>query len=93
MSCENKCSDCDCDHDHKEKELPKIDPKTLGPEAIELDKMFKEVHDNLLLALQARKNIHEYMHKNVAISPEMKEKLESVARSQHGVVLQFVFGE
>lgn len=68
-----------------------IDISSLGPEAVELAKMFDEVNDNLINALKARKQILELVHSQQ--SPEMKEKIDKVLSSRHPVLIQFVFGQ
>jgi len=69
-----------------------VDVESLGPEAVELAKKFDKVNDNLINALQTRKEILEMLHEKAAKSPEMKEKMDKVVRSRHPVLLQFVFG-
>jgi hypothetical protein len=73
-------------HDHKE-----LDVKSLGPEAVELAKMFDEINDHLVGALKTRKRILEMLHTKSAESPEMKEKLDKVVSTRHLVLVQFVF--
>ena len=74
------------------KEHEEVDVSSLGPEAVELAKKFEKVNENLVNALQARKEIHEMLHEKSTESPEMKEKMEKVIKSRHPVLLQFVFG-
>jgi len=69
-----------------------VDVKALGPEAVELARMFEQVNDNLVGALKARQGILELLHEK-AKTPAMKEKLDKVIDSRHPVLLQFVFGQ
>ena len=68
------------------------DAKPLGPEAVELAKMFKAVNENLMAALQTRQKIIETVHMRSKQSPEMKAKVDKVIGAQHPVLVQFVFG-
>lgn len=63
----------------------------LGPEAIELAKMFKSLNENLIAALQTRQKIIETIHSRSKQSPEMKAKVDRVVGAQHPVLVQFVF--
>jgi hypothetical protein len=84
---EECCGGC---HGH---EAPKeIDVGSLGPEAVELAKMFGEVNDSLVTALKARQMILALLHEN-SKNPELKEKLDKVIESRHPVLIQFVFGQ
>lgn len=85
---EECCGGC---HGHHEAP-PEIDVKSLGPEAVELARMFQEVNDGLVGALKARQGIIEMLHEK-GKSPELKAKLEKVVESRHPVLLQFVFGQ
>jgi hypothetical protein len=88
-----KSEDECCGGCHSHHEAPKeIDVKALGPEAVELAKMFVEVNDGLVGALKARQKIIEMLHEK-AKTPEMKKKLDKVIDSRHPVLLQFVFGQ
>jgi len=69
-----------------------VDTKPLGPEAVELAKMFKAVNENLTSALQMRQKIIETVHMRSKQSPEMKAKVDKVICAQHPVLVQFVFG-
>jgi hypothetical protein len=82
------CGGC---HNHDDAP-PEIDVKALGPEAIELAKLFEDVNDSLVGALRTRARILELLHEK-SQSPEMKEKLAKVIESRHPVLLQFVFGQ
>ena len=82
------CGGCSGHHD-----APKdIDVKALGPEAVELAKMFEDVNDNLVGALKTRARILEMLHEK-SKSPGMKAKLDKVIESRHPVLIQFVFGQ
>lgn len=78
------CHDCNC----KPKE---IDVNALGPESVELAKMFEDLNNHLNNSLEARHKILEYLHKNNK-SQEIKEKFDKVIESRHPVLIQFVFG-
>lgn len=81
------CGGC---HGH---EAPKdIDVEALGPEAMELAKMFEKVNDSLVTALKTRQMILALLHENGKNS-ELKEKLDKVIESRHPVLIQFVFGQ
>jgi len=82
--------ECDggCAHDHFH---AAIDVKSLGPEAVELAKMFEDVNNHLVGALKARRKILETLHKYASQSQEMKEKMDKVVESRHPVLIQFVF--
>jgi hypothetical protein len=82
------CGGCHGRHEAHEE----IDVKALGPEAVQLAKMFEEVNDGLVGALKARQGIIELLHEK-AKTPEMKKKLDKVIESRHPVLLQFVFGQ
>lgn len=69
-----------------------LDAKALGPEAVELDRLFREVNDGLVGALKSRALILQLLHEKGA-SDELKEKLDKVVSAQHPVLLQFVFGQ
>ncbi len=78
------CHDCNC----KPKE---INVEELGPESVELEKMFKELNDHLTHSLETRHKILSFLHEK-ATSQEMKEKFDKVIESRHPVLIQFVFG-
>jgi hypothetical protein len=84
---ESDCHGCGCCSREE------IDVDSLGPEMVELAKLFDEVNDNLLNALKARKQILESVHEKASQSPEMKEKIDKLLSSRHPVLLQFVFGQ
>lgn len=79
-----------CHHDHEAP--PEIDVEALGPEAVELAKMFQDVNDGLVGALKARQGILEMLHEK-GKAPELKAKLEKVVESRHPVLIQFVFSQ
>jgi hypothetical protein len=84
------CGECSGHHGH---DAPKeIDVKALGPEAVELAGMFKEVNDGLVSALEARHRILTMLHEK-AKDPKIKEKFDKVIESRHPVLIQFVFGQ
>ncbi|MFH0737598.1 MAG: hypothetical protein V1827_03505 [Candidatus Micrarchaeota archaeon] len=78
------CGNC---HDRHEE----VDVTSLGPEAIEVAKMFQEINDNLVNALKMRAKILQTLHENSSKSPELKEKMAKVVESRHPVLKQFVF--
>lgn len=82
-----ECCGGTCSQEQKE-----IDVSSLGPEAVELAEKFERVNENLVNALQVRKEILEMLHEKSTESSETKEKLEKVIKSRHPVLLQFVFG-
>ncbi len=73
--------------------MEETDLSSLGPEAIELAKLFEDVNSNLITALKIRKQILEMVHSKSAESDDMKEKISQVVNSRHPVLLQFVFGQ
>ncbi len=84
--CGGCCSGCSCSPEP-------VNMEELGPEAVELDRMFRDVDSHLVSALKARKTILETLQKRAAESPEMKEKMDKVLGAQHPVLIQFVFGQ
>lgn len=92
--CKNgKSTDECCGGCHNHDEAPQeIDVKALGPEAIELAKLFEDVNDSLVGALKTRARILALLHEK-SQSPEVKGKLAKVVESRHPVLLQFVFGQ
>jgi hypothetical protein len=82
------CGACNSHHEP----LNEIDVLSLGPEAVELAKMFDEVSANLTNALKTRARILQMVHEKSAESPQMKENLDKVLGSRHPVLIQFVFG-
>jgi len=83
--CGGGCSGCSCGG-------AAVDVESLGAEAVEVDKLFKEVDNHLVNALVARKKILETLEARSKESPEMKEKMDLVLSAQHPVLIQFVFG-
>ncbi len=69
-----------------------IDVDALGPEAVELAKMFQEVNDSLVSALKARQKILAMLHEK-AEDAKLKGKLDKVIETRHPVLIQFVFGQ
>jgi len=80
------CGGC---HSHHEE----TDVSGLGPEAVELAKLFSEVNDNLVNALKMRAKIQQMVHEKSSQSPELKGKMAKVVESRHPVLIQFVFGD
>ncbi len=78
---------------HAGEHVQEIDVSALGPEAVELAKLFDDVNSNLVSALKARARILQLVHEKSAQSPEMKEKIDKVLSSRHPVLMQFIFGQ
>lgn len=81
--------ECGCGDAH----VHDLDIAALGPEAVELARLFDEVNSHLVSALKTRRQILEILHKRNAESGQMKKKMDKVLSTRHPVLMQFVFGQ